>query len=296
MFQHYKLKIYDDQLQDVNELINFLDKVPDDVKMIQLRVPEGACVYQCGVWDIVLASGKLDRIHFLREENRFWSIGYQQVQKHKLKPVLSNQHYRLACFIGRKNMQRMAIMYWLTKQPYDMLLSSMKDHIHWIPDVDTKLWVDNIYAFEKWVKSFDIESLDQATVRDQYDGEFHTVQYNLLNYYHQFDVELVVETYVRGLTFFPTEKTIRPIAGGKPMLVYGPKNYLCNLKKQGYQTWHDIWDESYDKYEGIERWIRMQSLITQIHAWSDVEWKNNMQRANVITEHNKQVFHDNNKN
>ena len=82
MFQHYKLKIYDDQLQDVNELMDFLDKVPDDVKMIQLRVPEGACVYQCGAWEIVLASGKLDRIHFLREDNKFWNIGYQQVQKH----------------------------------------------------------------------------------------------------------------------------------------------------------------------------------------------------------------------
>ena len=159
MFQHYKLKIYDDQLQDVNELMDFLDKVPDDVKMIQLRVPEGACVYQCGAWEIVLASGKLDRIHFLREDNKFWNIGYQQVQKHKLKPVSSNQHHRLACFIGRKNMERMAIMYWLSKQPYNVLLSSMQDDVHWIPDVDTKLWVDNIYAFEQWVKSFDIESI-----------------------------------------------------------------------------------------------------------------------------------------
>ena len=67
MFQHYKLKIYDDQLQDVNELITFLDKVPDDVEMIQLRVQEGACIYQCGAWNIVLASVKLDRIHFLKQ-------------------------------------------------------------------------------------------------------------------------------------------------------------------------------------------------------------------------------------
>ena len=310
-----ELKIFDDKLLNRQQLKDFLANNKDSVNLI-LMVSEGPSLYQCGAMDIIAESGLAHRIKLhtsnweesidpmtyliekgLQYDNSFWKYGRQAMKYHKFESVKMNTHYRLASFLGRKNIDRLAIMYWLSKQPYDTLMSSLKSEIIWITRPDLPLWVDNIYAFEQWCKSFDIPSIDNYTVRDQYQSvdfdddkdKFMSVQFNLLKYYSAFDVELVAETFVRGQTFFPTEKTVRPLIGGKPILVYGPKGYLTNLKKLGIQTFEKFWDESYDQYEGAERWIRMQSVITQIHAWADHEWQSILDEITGIVQHNKRT-------
>ena len=74
--------------------------------------------------------------------------------------------------------------------------------------------------------------------------------------------------------------------------LYGPKNFLANLREQGFKTWSDIWDESYDEYEGIERWDRMKPIINQITAWGDWEWTPIIKQANQIAEYNKTYFQE----
>ena len=317
MSNTFELKIYDDELQNRQQLIDFLASCDPDVK-ISLYIHEGASLYQCGVMDIIIESGmahnitidtgnEIESVHPATKHQRtelkhlpgsgFWRYGREAMKYHKFETIKLNTHYRMASFIGRKNIDRLAIMYWLSKQPYDCLMSSLESEVIWITRPDLSLWVDNTYAFEQWCKSFDIPSIDNYTVRDQYQsvdfdddkGKFMSVQYNLLRYYSAFDVELVAETFVRGQTFFPTEKTVRPLIAGKPMLVYGPKGYLTNLKKLGIQTYGKFWDESYDRYEGAERWIRMQSVITQIHAWADHEWQSILDEITGIALHNKKL-------
>ena len=122
------------------------------------------------------------------------------------------------------------------------------------------------------------------------ENNFLNTQLNLLRYYDQFDVELVAETFVRGNTFFPTEKTVRAIIGKKPMVVYGPRNYLKHLRDLGFKTWGSIWDESYDHYEGIERWKLMQKVIDQIHFWGDWEWEPRLEQAQGIADYNFNHF------
>jgi hypothetical protein len=46
--------------------------------------------------------------------------------------------------------------------------------------------------------------------------------------------------------FFLTEKTYKPIFFGQPFIIVGPVGTLRHLRKQGYRTFYDIWDESYD--------------------------------------------------
>lgn len=103
-------------------------------------------------------------------------------------------------------------------------------------------------------------SLDGHKVQDQYDPQQNT-NLDLLDWYDRFDIELVMETYCRGSTFFPTEKIFRPIMAGKPFIVYGPKNFLQNLRQIGFETFSSAWDESYDQYEGEQRWAMIKSLI-----------------------------------
>lgn len=112
---------------------------------------------------------------------------------------------------------------------------------------------------------YNIGSIDGKTVQDQYAcGE--DTNLSLLRYYNKFQIELVAETMTNGVTFFPTEKTIRPLLAERPMLVYGPQHFLKNLRVLGFQTYSELWDESYDDYSDSERWHRMQEVISTIIA------------------------------
>jgi len=309
----FKLQIFEDCLLNKDEFIEFLQTSPDT--LIELTTDkEGPSLNQCGVVDILLNSGRdLDKIsvttpnwyeklpiRFTYQPKRWnhWFIYCKQATEIYKFSKQQQSQTRLGCFIGRKNLDRLAILYWLSRRLNVFLSSLREDHINYEHRSDIEHWVDNIYSFESWVKEFDIPSIDNYSVDDQYQSidfadqknQFLKVQLNMLNWYGQFDVELVCETFVRGDTYFPTEKTVRPIIGEKPMLVYGPKNYLKNLRKQGFETWADCWDESYDQYEGYERWNRMKDVITQIYAWGDWEWNPIMKQATEIAVRNKQLF------
>jgi len=92
-----------------------------------------------------------------------------------------------------------------------------------------------------------------------------------LEHYDQFVTELVAETYTIGNTFFPTEKTLRPVMAARPILVYGPKYFLSRLRDLGFETYSTCWDESYDELEGPARWQAIKKLILQIEV-TDVAW------------------------
>lgn len=109
----------------------------------------------------------------------------------------------------------------------------------------------------------DIGSIDDLYVRDQYSLEFNT-NASLLKFYPEFCIELVVETCCLGETFFPTEKTIRPLLGQRPVIVFGPRHFLKNLQRLGFQTYAQCWDESYDEFESADRWRAMQVVIDHI--------------------------------
>ena len=113
-----------------------------------------------------------------------------------------------------------------------------------------------------------VASLDGHRVRDQYLPEYNT-NLSLLDHYHRFDIEIVCEAYCRGPCFFPTEKTVRPLLFRKPIMVYGPRYFLRNLRSLGFSTWSSIWDESYDELEGLSRWLAMRAQIDLLATCSD---------------------------
>lgn len=86
--------------------------------------------------------------------------------------------------------------------------------------------------------------------------------------YQDIFVDCVSESHVMGRTFFPTEKTTRPIWCKKPFVMFASKNYLAYLRQQGFRTFGDFWDETYDGYEGRERFLRIQDLIDWIAGHS----------------------------
>ena len=104
--------------------------------------------------------------------------------------------------------------------------------------------------------------------------------------YQDILVDCVSETHVLGRTFFPTEKTARPIWCKKPFIVFGSRDYLLYLRQMGFQTFQDFWDEDYDGYEGRDRLTRIINLIDWLSSQSQDTLKNMYQRMQPVLEHN----------
>ncbi len=48
-----------------------------------------------------------------------------------------------------------------------------------------------------------------------------------------------------------SEKTLKPLAFYHPFVVYGQRTHLSTLKSWGFETFDNLWDESYDSIENI---------------------------------------------
>jgi hypothetical protein len=120
------------------------------------------------------------------------------------------------------------------------------------------------------------------SVRDQYTGTVDT-NLSLLKFYNRFQIELIAETMCAGITFFPTEKTFRPISGCRPFLAFGPIHFLNNLRGLGFKTYSECWDESYDQYQGPSRWNKIKTVIEHI-----IQHGYNVALATDIADFNRQ--------
>ena len=112
-----------------------------------------------------------------------------------------------------------------------------------------------------------IEPVDGYTIGNCTTG--HTDQ--LAEFYLNFLIDIVAETWTTGRTFFVTEKTVRPMLLKKPMIIMGSKNYLDYLHQMGFRTFADFWSEEYDGYDGRERYVKILQLIDSISKKSKTE-------------------------
>jgi hypothetical protein len=208
-------------------------------------------------------------------------------------------------FVGRMTYARAVILYQSMVGKQDVFVSKMsspnlypwqvnpRDEID-LDQLSEWLSTNRQYRMFEWYDRYPISSVDQKNVRDQFTTPESYAETNrsLLNYYDRFAIELVCETYTMGNTFFPTEKTIRPIMACKPMLVYGPQYFLARLRTMGFQTYSTLWDETYDLYSGAERWHMIQAVMQSISEKTLDEQQQLLARAHEIALHNRRHLHD----
>jgi len=283
---------------------------PKKTVLIDLQ-SEGPCVYAIGLIEI-LQQHCLDTnrdpatILLSRYSNNIATYPYQVLEPMRLSHFfgMSKRYYHdvidadsgarlFGYFLGRRTMSRCRIMYDVYRDfPNHFVLSCMRTDcsLPWrAKPIGVNLeefdhWVEDPDRFCHWWDHLPVISIDDHAVSEQYDGVSNT-NLDILKYYDQFNIELVSESYTLGETFFPTEKTIRPMMGGKPMIIQGPKNYLKHLRELGFHTWHEVWDESYDTLEGPERWQAMYRTISEI-VFLGVD----LDRAKQIALHNREVL------
>jgi len=111
--------------------------------------------------------------------------------------------------------------------------------------------------------------------------------------YNSVFVDVVSETAKVGNVFFPTEKTFRPIMFLTPFIVYGPIGYLKNLKKLGFKTFDQWFDESYDTViDDNQRLVEVISLLLYINTKSMLELENINREMQDVLKHNVKVLMD----
>lgn len=106
--------------------------------------------------------------------------------------------------------------------------------------------------------------------------------------YRQIFLEIVCESYYTGNTFFPTEKTWRPMLLKTPVIVQGPQNFLNNLKRLGFKTFDKWWDESYSNYPANYQIIAIKDILDSLSKLSPQNLTEMYQDMQPVLEHNYQ--------
>tara|TARA_R110000868_G_scaffold237184_3_gene491779 strand:+ start:1029 stop:1985 length:957 start_codon:yes stop_codon:yes gene_type:complete len=112
--------------------------------------------------------------------------------------------------------------------------------------------------------------------------------FEIVDLYEDFFVEIVSETFVTGITFYPTEKSIRPMALRTPFILMGPVKFLSNLKNRyGFKTFSAWWDESYDLLQQYDRIHAIYKIISRLDLLSVAEKQSMFLDMQDVLNHNK---------
>lgn len=171
----------------------------------------------------------------------------------------SNNFMNLNAFI-RPNKQ--AMLYYLHKNNYinDNIISCLWHDKKTIVDQD----VFNQYNFDnsnyadfyKFISTFSKDIYDQHTFLSP------------LELYYQTKFSLINETHTLDNILFFTEKTYKPIAIGHPFLVFGTAGTLEMFRNKGYETFPELFDESYDTE--LDKSKRLEKIVNNLSNDIDI--------------------------
>ena len=160
--------------------------------------------------------------------------------------------------------------------------------------------------------SFNPEDGEHYSTHQFANAQFQIVNYNLhdclpLNTHHAMasadycsddyataGIEVVLETLFDDSRWHLTEKTLRPIACGRPFLLMSTPGSLTYLKQYGFETFSGLIDESYDQIKDPRQ--RLQAVIAEMSRISSLPAAAKTQlfdQLHNIAERNRQHFFNN---
>lgn len=201
---------------------------------------------------------KSDKYKIIKSPNHFIKIA-QDVMKscNVVEKTFDSNFKHFGTFIGRQNWQRLWIASTLHKNHKDKtcmtyLFSQVEDHHRKNPDLNKFFDFVGLSELEdavEFLKHTPYKSKKEISKWPVPNPE----QYDVLDQYSNFFVDIVCETYFTGNTFFPNEKTWRPIVAKTPFIIQGPANFLNNLKKLGFKTFDNWWSELYQDFDKLPK-------------------------------------------
>ena len=147
--------------------------------------------------------------------------------------------------VAGERQHRLEMLYWIFK------LGLGTNHIS-CPAVCPAENISIMDAMQPLKKKYsDIETVfaEQSLPRNfagETDHPMHSCWLSLFDQSAESLLYLVTETVATGRRHHLTEKTFKPIALGMPFVIVGTQGSLKYLRSYGFQTFGDLWDESYD--------------------------------------------------
>jgi hypothetical protein len=109
--------------------------------------------------------------------------------------------------------------------------------------------------------------------------------------YSQTGIEIVLETLFDDTRWHLTEKSLRPIACGKPFMLAATPGSLQYLRHYGFETFSGLIDESYDLI--VEPHLRLQAIVKEMQRISQLSSTEKCKLytdLDIICQRNKQHF------
>jgi hypothetical protein len=111
---------------------------------------------------------------------------------------------------------------------------------------------------------------------------YHNVSQSLpMTMYNSARFNIVVETDIDYQnSFFLTEKTIKALLVGMPFVSVSQPNFLHNIRSLGFETYHSLWDESYDQETDYKK--RVDMLVNLCNNLCEFDWDANRPQLEMI--------------
>ena len=117
-----------------------------------------------------------------------------------------------------------------------------------------------------------------------------SADYNNLDY-KKCGLEIVLETLFDDTRWHLTEKTLRPIACGRPFILMSTPGSLEYLRSYGFETFSDCIDETYDTIQDPK--TRLQAIVTEMLRIASMSTRDKQLLWNTlykISKKNQQLF------
>lgn len=215
----------------------------------------------------------------------------------KIIPKITKKFW---CGNGRYTIHRHIVMCYLADKPgnYSWWYNSDTDWestVDWIEKLPKDYLNKNNTILNR--EEFELDfSADKMQVDEKHklylpDGSFSQPNIKYKNTFDECFVCIVNETRFAQPTANFSEKIIDAINYRKPFIVVAPPKTLEYIRKFGFKTFSDYWDESYDKIENhSDRMLAIFALIDEINSKSLAELNEINHDMQTLLEHNRKII------
>lgn len=296
------LEMNDNTIWNIDEFTKFL--IDHQNLVIDVEISEGACLDSVGVYNL------MQKFSFLAVNIRTHNIIESAPMPYKLElhphawqyfNVPSDVNYFpyhvwngnkiFGALYNRPTWSRVGLAAYLYTHHRDQTALNFRADP---TDTDSRKFFELEKLFQvdpDSVKNFVQMSGQLPLQLEQHDGftigastQQHTDQ--LAQFYPDFLIDIVSETFVRGRSFYPTEKTTRSMLLKKPFILMGPKCFLTHLHQMGFKTFYEFWDETYDGYGPEARYLKILKIIDSLASKSKEELFEMYNQMQSVLEHN----------
>ena len=104
---------------------------------------------------------------------------------------------------------------------------------------------------------------------------------------------VVTETVYSGRRHHLTEKTFKPICLQMPFVMVSTAGSLEYLRSYGFQTFGDVWDESYDQETNdVKRMEKIAELLSRFDQMTPSELQSTYEKCYTVIQHNYEHFYN----